>query len=104
MAVTPETLREYLRDPPESDDVLNGYLAAAKSKARAAGITEYKSNAQYDLFLKKLTAMEYGNRGMGFSNDNSNAAEAAAQRLINSFVLSLRYAGEDEPDDENDGG
>ena len=35
-------------------------------------------------------AMYYDNRGMG-----QIGADDAAQRMINSFVLELRYAGED---------
>lgn len=33
MAVTQETLRTYLRLPPDSDEDLSGFIRAAKSKA-----------------------------------------------------------------------
>jgi len=68
------------------------YLNAAKSKARAAGIPAFESNAQYDLFIMALAAMLYDNRGMTFQ-DPADAANA--QRMIDSFVLELRYGDED---------
>lgn len=77
---------EYLT---ESVDV---YLQAAKSKAKAAGIQEYTNNAQYDLFIMALAAMYYDNRGMTFQNP---ADAANAQKMIDSFVLELRYGDED---------
>lgn len=68
------------------------YLNAAKSKARAAGVPVFENNAQYDLFILALAAMYYDNRGMTFDNTQN---EQAAQNMINSFVLELRYAQED---------
>ena len=68
------------------------YLNAAKSKAKAAGVPAFNNNAQYDLFIMALAAMYYDNRGMTFQNP---ADAANAQRLIDSFVLELRYAEED---------
>ena len=82
---------------------LQPYLDAARSKARAAGIPDYEHNAQYDLFILALAAMYYDNRGMG----TPLADPAKAQRMIDTFVLELRHAGEDpepepapEPDPE----
>lgn len=72
-----------------STENVNVYLQAAKSKARAAGIRGYTNNAQYDLFITALAAMYYDNRGMTFQ-DPADAANA--QRMIDSFVLELRYA------------
>lgn len=71
---------------------VDAYLNAAKSKARAAGIPAFESNAQYDLFILALAAMLYDNRGMTFQNP---ADAANAQRMIDSFVLELRYGDED---------
>jgi len=68
------------------------YLNAAKSKARAAGIPAFENNAHYDLFIMALAAMYYDNRGMTFQ-DPADAANA--QRMIDSFVLELRYGDED---------
>jgi hypothetical protein len=65
------------------------YLQAAKSKAKAAGIPVFENNAQYDLFILALAAMYYDNRAMTFQ-DPADAANA--QRMIDSFVLELRYA------------
>lgn len=94
--VTLEDLRNYLILPPDNNENLEPYLAAARSKARAAGVPNYQNNAQYDLFICALAAMYYENRSMTFSGSNQAAAEENATRMINSFVLGLRYAGEDE--------
>lgn len=71
---------------------VDAYLRAAKSKAKAAGIREYTNNAQYDMFIMALAAMYYDNRGMTFQNP---ADAANAQKMIDSFVLELRYGDED---------
>ena len=93
--VTLERLRDFLALPENEreDLILESCLSAARSKARTAGIPDYQDNAQYDLFLCALAAMYYDNRGMG-----QIGAEDAAQRMINSFVLELRYAEEDYVD------
>lgn len=95
MAVTEQDLRDYLRLPPDSTDDLSRYLAAARSKSRAAGIPEFQNNAMYDLFLLSLASMYYENRGMTFGGSYQATAESNARKLINSFVLELRYARED---------
>ncbi len=92
MAVTEHDFKAYLGLPSDSSEILVGYLAAARSKARAAGIPDYANNAQYDLFIMALAAMYYDNRGMAFQNP---ADAANAQRMIDSYVLELRYGGED---------
>ncbi len=71
---------------------VDAYINAAKSKARVAGIPAFENNAQYDLFIMALAAMYYDNRGMTFQNP---ADAANAERMINSFVLELRYGDED---------
>lgn len=71
------------------------YLSAAKSKARSAGIPDFQRNAQYDLFIKALAAMYYSNRGMAYSGSYQATAEANARKMIDGFVLELRYATED---------
>lgn len=95
MAVTAKDLKEYLNLPPDIFTLtinVEPYLNAAKSKARAAGIPAFESNAQYDLFIMALAGMYYDNRGMAFQ-DPADAANA--QRMIDSFVLELRYGDED---------
>ena len=82
--------------PPDSAESLDSFISAAKSKARAAGIRDFKNNAQYDLFIHALAAMYYENRGMTFSGSYQATAEANARKLVNAFVLELRYAEEDE--------
>lgn len=95
MAVTTQSLAEYLRLPPDSTENLETYLAAARSKARSADIPDFANNAHYDMFLHALAAMYYENRGMTFSGSYQATAEENARKLINSFVLELRYAEED---------
>lgn len=92
MAVTIKAFQEYLRLPPDDTEDLTGYLSAAQSKARAAGIPVFNNNAQYDLFIKALAGMYYDNRGMALDDPRN---EQVAQNMINSFVLELRYAKED---------
>lgn len=92
--VTIQHLREYLALPPDAPGTIADMcLKSAKSKARAAGIPDYQNNKQYDMFICALAACWYDNRGMTFQNAYN---DEAAQRLINAFVLELRYAGEDE--------
>lgn len=98
MAATVEGLRKYLRLMPDSDDELSLWLNAARDKAKAAGIPDFKNNASYDLFLYALAAMYYDNRGMGFSGSYQQAAGDNATNMINNFVLSLRYSEDGEGD------
>lgn len=95
MAVSEAGLRNYITLPPDSTEDLNLYLAAAKGQLRTAGVPDYESNAQYDLCVYALAAMHYDNRGMSFSGAYQATAEDNASKLINSFVLQLRHAGND---------
>ena len=105
MAVTSTDLKEYLHLPPDSSENLDKYINAAISKTRAAGVPQYENNAMYDLFITELAAMYYENRGLKFSGSYQATAEENARRMINSFVLELRHAGEDpEPPADNPGG
>ena len=88
MAATAQGLNEYLNYPEDNVENLNIYLNAAKSKARAAGVPDYKANANYDMFIYELAAVYYDRRG-------SDVDEKAVKEMVNSFVLELRYAGED---------
>ncbi len=95
MAVTCSDLVKYLNNPPDSETDLEIYISAAKSKARSAGIPDYQHNALYDEFILALAAFYYDNRGMAFTGTYQATAEANARKLVNSYVLALRYAGED---------
>ena len=95
MAVTTKDLAEYLNSPPDNEECLERYLAMAKSKARAAGIPDYKHNACYDGFLLALAAMYYDNRGMRYAGSYQDSAGRTANRMVNAYVLELRNAGED---------
>lgn len=95
MAVTSADLAGYLINPPDSEEDLTKYIRAAQSKARTAGIPDFNHNAQYDEFILALAAMYYENRGMAFSGSYQATAEENARKLINSYVLELRYAHED---------
>ncbi len=91
------TLKDYIGMPPDAADTIAELcLNAAKSKARAADIPDFQNNAHYDLFLCALASCWYDNRGMTFAGNGNVSAQENAQKLINSFVLELRYAEEDE--------
>ncbi len=96
MAVSETDLKKYLRLPADSEEDLSLYLNAARSKAKNAGVPKYQNNAQYDLFLLALAAMYYDNRGMAFSGSYQASAETNARKMIDSFILELRYAKEGE--------
>lgn len=101
MSATADGLRAYLTLPPDSNEELELYLSAARAKARAADVPEYRNNAQYDLFIYALAAMYYDNRGMAYSGAYQATAEENARKIINSFVLELRHAGEDPVPEED---
>ena len=92
MAATVEGFREYLVNPPDSNEGLQLFLDAARAKAKVAGIPDFQNNPRYDLFIYALAAMDHDNRGMAFSGSYQATAEENARKLINSFVLELRYA------------
>ena len=104
MAVTEATLREYLRLPPDSTENLSLFLEAAKAKSRAAGVKEFQNNKHYDLLIVSLAAMYYENRGFAFSGSYQATAEENARRMINAFVLELRYAEDGPVPDTSEGG
>lgn len=89
--VTTEKLSKYLRLPPDDEEEVEGYLLAAKEKARSAGIRDFQDNALYDQFLLQFAGLLYESRSL----DASDADPAKVQALINSFVLPLRYSGGD---------
>ena len=93
--VTNTDLFAYLGNPPDSAEKLGPYLAAARSKCRAAGVPDYQNNAQYDMFLLALAGFYYDNRGLTFGGKYQDSVEENAQRMVNAHVLELRYAGED---------
>lgn len=99
--VTKDDLMNYLNLPPDADEdgLIELSLNAAKSKARVAGIPNFQNNAQYDLFLCALAGCWYDNRNLGFigsGNRGTTNAEVNMRALINSHVLELRYASEDD--------
>ena len=96
MAVTVEGFREYLNPAPDTTDAqLESWLASAKSEARTAGVPVFNNNAQYDLFIKSLAAWYYDNRGLQVSGTYQATALETKKKMVDSFVLQLRYASED---------
>ena len=105
MAVTVSGFREYLNPAPETTDLqLEGWIAAAKSEARTAGVPEFQNNAQYDLFICSLAAWYYDNRGMQVSGTYQATSLQTKQRMLDSFVLQLRHATEDPISDASTDG
>lgn len=98
MAVTDRVLREYLRLSPDNNEYLQLYINAAKAKAKAAGVPDFKDNALYDLFILELAANFYENRGFEYSGSYQATAEENARKMINSFVLELRHAKDEGGD------
>ena len=89
--ITVDRLRRYLRLPPDDTEDLEGYLLAAKAKARSAGIPDFQDNAMYDQFLLQFAGLLYEARSM----DTDAADPAKVQMLLNSYVLPLRYSEDD---------
>ena len=89
--VTVDRFRKYLRLPPDDTEDLEGYLLAAKAKARSAGIPDFQDNAMYDQFLLQFAGLLYEARSM----DTEAADPAQVQMLLNSYVLPLRYSEDD---------
>lgn len=103
--VTVESFRTYLNPTPDITDAqLELWLNAAKSEARTAGVPDYKHNAHYDLFIYSLGSWYYDNRGMQVSGTYQATALETKKKITDTFVLELRYAGEDESpsDDQSD--
>lgn len=92
MSVTSKSLHEYLGNPPDSSEDLSMYINAAKAKATAAGVPEFKNNAHYDMFIHELAAHYYENRGLSVSGSYQATAEETTRRITNAYVLELRYA------------
>ena len=98
--VTVAKFRDYLNPAPDiSEEQLELWLKAAQSEARSAGVPAYKHNAQYDLFIYALGTWYYDNRGMQVSGTYQATALETKKKITDSFVLQLRFAGED-PDPE----
>lgn len=98
--VTVWTLREYLNCSPDTTTAsLQMWLDAAKSEARAAGIPDFKHNAQYDLFICALAGWYYENRGLQVSGSYQATQRETMQKMKDAFVLQLRHATED-PEEE----
>lgn len=99
MAVTSKSLHEYMGSAPDDSEDLSIYINAAKAKAKAAGVREFKNNAHYDLFIYELAAHYYDNRGLSVSGSYQATAEETARKICNAYVLELRYAEDGEPDE-----
>ncbi len=104
MAVTVDGFRDYLNPAPETTNAeLKNWLASAKSEARTAGVREFQHNAQYDLFIYALAAWYFDNRGMQVSGSYQATSLETKKKIMDSFVLALRYATEDPEESDGDG-
>lgn len=104
MAATIDGFRDYLNPAPDvNDGQLEGWISAAKSEARTAGVPAFEHNAQYDLFIYALAAWYYDNRGMQVSGTYQATSLQTKQKIMDSFVLALRHATEDSEESDGEG-
>lgn len=104
MAATIDGFRDYLNPAPDvNDSQLEGWISAAKSEARTAGVPAFEHNAQYDLFIYALAAWYYDNRGMQVSGTYQATSLQTKQKIMDSFVLALRHATEDPEESDGEG-
>lgn len=96
MAATVDKLRTYLRLPEEADGELAAYLEAAIAYCSNAGVPPRAADPLYDLLILKLAAQEYDNRGLGFAGSDNRTSEETRQRMLNSFMLNLRYVADEQ--------
>lgn len=92
MAATAEGLKRYLRVQTDSEEELTEYLYAAIAYCRNGGVAYREDDPLYDLLIYKLAAQEYDNRGLSAAGTDMRSAEENRQRMLNSFMLNLRYA------------
>ena len=86
-------LAKYLGLMPDEDTTIADLaLAAAIDKATGAGVPQFTNNAHYDLFILALAGAWYDHRSLAPPGSASMAGTEAMQRLVNQFVLELRYA------------
>ncbi len=76
----------------DSDPEMEAYLNAAVAWCSNAGVPYRANDPLYDLLILKIAAQEYDNRGLGFAGTDTRTSEETRQRMLNSFILNLRYA------------
>ena len=104
MAATIDGFRDYLNPAPDvNDGQLEGWISAAKSEARTAGVPAFEHNAQYDLFIYALAAWYYDNRGLQVSGTYQATSLQTKQKIMDSFVLARRHATEDPEESDGEG-
>lgn len=87
-----QTLSKYLGLMPDEDTTIAELaLNAAKAKAEAAGVSVRDGDPYYDLFIYALAGAWYDNRNISSPGAATQAGAEAMQKLINQFVLELRY-------------
>lgn len=87
-----QTLSKYLGLMPDEDtSIAELALNAAKAKAEAAGVSARDNDPYYDLFIYALAGAWYDNRNISTPGLATQAGAEAMQRLVNQFVLELRY-------------
>lgn len=87
-----DTLAKYLGLMPDEDTTIAKLaLDAAKAKAAAAGVSERENDPYYDLFIYSLAGAWYDYRNVSSPGLATQAGAEAMQRLVNQFVLELRY-------------
>lgn len=103
MAATFEGFMKYLRPMPDADkEDIKICFEAALADIHGAGVPEYKNNRLYDIFVYALAGHYYDNRNL----QPIGASTEETQKMINSFVLKLRFAkdGQGQAEEGNKNG
>lgn len=83
-------LRDYLKLPPDNNESLELFLAAAKEQLKTAGVDERETDPLYDLAVLQIAGFHYENRALTFGGSYQATAETNMRRMLNAIVLSLR--------------
>ena len=91
--VTVDKFRKYLRLPPDDTEDLEGYLLAAKAKARSAGIPDFQDN------MRSIRNVWYGSTNgsaadVSFKKFFDNVGQSAVNTsVVNAFENAIQKIG-----------
>lgn len=77
-------IKKYLRvDHSEEDDIIEGFVIAAKQYLTNAGVEEQPENELYNIVVQMLTALFYESRG----------TNTKIPHVVNNFIVQLSCKG-----------